>query len=524
MGTVRASGHRFVSHETPLLGSQAGTSKRLADKSAGVQLPSGGSARNRRAPHPRIAVSRHVGLGLFCLYMYSGRMLAMSREQAAEGLKFIEESAKGSDLRIGSKAEDSFREVFRLSFEANVDARGRQLLRAQIVEFSREFVEDLPATKEYKAAVNNFLRSLSFRARQPHPSHFLTLSGVPLALEIHWPFRPIQNEIDYFVHVLCRAGNPWTHEANFTVKAQTMFLDVPTLERPVLEPFVVNGIRIQIDEKKASFYPIGQHPANLQQLYLSSDTYDQRHVSTDAQIQEFIERKVYWFGFRESNDTDQVPVADPYDCDYLRQSCQRLKQVGRVLAANGVVGLDQSGDYASAMDKLLVRSDRYESELQSLLEGAVRPSRTREGRPPTPSGSRGPGVFISYSTDDAPFAASLADALRARDLGVWFDQKEIHIGDSLTERIGTALRANDFIIVVLSPSSVRSAWVQRELGEAMTREIKEKRVVVLPVLARPCRVPAFLTDKKYADFTHNSDLALESLASAIEHHYASYHG
>jgi hypothetical protein len=106
---------------------------------------------------------------------------------------------------------------------------------------------------------------------------------------------------------------------------------------------------------------------------------------------------------------------------------------------------------------------------------------------------------------------------------VWFDQKEIHVGGSLTKRIGDALRSNDFIIVVLSPSSVRSAWVQRELGEAMAREINEKRVVVLPVLARPCKVPAFLTDKKYADFTRNSDLALESLASAIEHHYASYH-
>src|SRR5947207_634227 len=86
---------------------------------------------------------------------------------------------------VGSRHEDSFREVVRLSLEANVSIEGRQVLRSEIVELSREFVEDLPATKQYQAAVNNFLRSLSFRARQPNPSQFLTLSGVPLALEIH---------------------------------------------------------------------------------------------------------------------------------------------------------------------------------------------------------------------------------------------------------------------------------------------------------------------------------------------------
>jgi len=446
----------------------------------------------------------------------------MSREEAARGLEFIEACAKRFDLRIGSRAEDSFRGVIRLSFESNVAAEGRQVLRAEIVELSREFVEDLPATKELQAGVNNFLRSLSFRVRQPHPSHFLTVSGLPLALEVHWPFRPIQNEVASFVHVLCRVGSPWTHEANFTVKADALFLDVPTLQRPVLEPFVVNGIRIQVDQERVDFYRVGHHPATLQQIYLSQDFFTQRDAPTDLQIQEFLKKKTYWLGFREGDETPVIPVADPYDCTYLGRPGQRLKQLARVLAAEGVITLDQSGDYAGPKHKLLLQSNAYESELAAFLTRTVKPKPTSLGAAQTSSGSRGPSVFISYSTDDAPFASSLADALRARDLGVWFGQEEIRVGDSLMKKIGDALRANDFIIVVLSPSSVRSAWVQRELAEAMTREISEKRVVVLPVLARPCDVPAFLTDKKYADFTRNSDLALNSLASAIEHHYASY--
>lgn len=448
----------------------------------------------------------------------------MSREQAAEGLRFIEECAKRFGLRIGSRAEDSFRGVVRLSFEANVDARGRQLLRAQIVELSREFVEDLPATQKYQAAVNNFLRSLSFRARQPHPSHFLTLSGVPLALEIHWPFRPIQDEDSYFVHVLCRVGAPWTHEANFTIKANQLDLGIPSFQPPVLEPFVVNGIRIRADLGKVEFHRVGQHPSTLQQIHLSQDLFKNREAPTDAEIQEFMKRKIYWLGFRESDETALVAVADPYDCSYLGRQPQRLKQLARVLSATHKIALDESGDYASPTDELLSQADAYENELGEVLRIASRTkvSPTGGGQTRKPSRSRGPSAFISYSTDDAPFAASLADALRARHLGVWFDQEEIHVGDSLMKQIGDALHTNDFIIVVLSPSSVRSAWVQRELAEAMTREISEKRVVVLPVLARSCNVPAFLADKKYADFTRNSDLALNSLASAIEHHYASY--
>ena len=85
----------------------------------------------------------------------------MSREELATGLEVIKSYAERFDLRLGSKHEDSFRGVIRLSLEANVSIEGRQALRAQIVELSREFVEDLPASKDYQAQEEALLAGVS---------------------------------------------------------------------------------------------------------------------------------------------------------------------------------------------------------------------------------------------------------------------------------------------------------------------------------------------------------------------------
>ena len=55
---------------------------------------------------------------------------------------------------------------------------------------------------------------------------------------------------------------------------------------------------------------------------------------------------------------------------------------------------------------------------------------------------------------------------------------------------------------VLSSNSIGSEWVERELRIAMDRELKEGKVIVLPLLLEPVQIPPFLRDKVYADFTN----------------------
>lgn len=113
-------------------------------------------------------------------------------------------------------------------------------------------------------------------------------------------------------------------------------------------------------------------------------------------------------------------------------------------------------------------------------------------------------VFLSHNSKDKAFARKLATMLNESGVDVWIDEAELKVGDSLTQKIGSAIEQTDFLAVVLSHSSVNSPWVQKELALAMQKELAERRVTVLPILKESCEIPAFLRDKLYADFTDPS--------------------
>jgi len=84
---------------------------------------------------------------------------------------------------------------------------------------------------------------------------------------------------------------------------------------------------------------------------------------------------------------------------------------------------------------------------------------------------------------------------------VWLDEAEINIGDSLLDRIQEAVSSVDYLAVILSPSSVKSEWVTKELEMAFYQEVKNKKVKILPLVYKSCEVPLFLKTKAYADFS-----------------------
>ncbi len=110
------------------------------------------------------------------------------------------------------------------------------------------------------------------------------------------------------------------------------------------------------------------------------------------------------------------------------------------------------------------------------------------------------GVFLSHSAADKPFARRLGNALRGYGARVWIDEAEIKVGESLLDKISLAILDADFLVVVLSRASCKSEWVRREVNLALTKEIQGKVVRVLPCLLEECEIPAFLVEKKYADF------------------------
>ncbi len=112
-------------------------------------------------------------------------------------------------------------------------------------------------------------------------------------------------------------------------------------------------------------------------------------------------------------------------------------------------------------------------------------------------------IFLCHSSSDKPFVRSLASHLREYDIDVWIDEAEIRVGDSLIEKISSGISRCEYLAAVLSRKSVRSEWVRRELNIALTQEIRGRRVKVLPLVLEKCRMPAFLLDKKYINFSRH---------------------
>jgi len=129
-----------------------------------------------------------------------------------------------------------------------------------------------------------------------------------------------------------------------------------------------------------------------------------------------------------------------------------------------------------------------------------------------------PRAFISYSHADKAFVARLVNELKQLGVGVWIDEVELVIGDSLIERLGGAIGESDFLVAVISPHSVGSPWCQKELALAATQGIGQRRVKVLPVRLGGVDMPSFLQDAVWGDAAlHTPEGLAAELALAMEH-------
>ena len=126
-------------------------------------------------------------------------------------------------------------------------------------------------------------------------------------------------------------------------------------------------------------------------------------------------------------------------------------------------------------------------------------------------------VFLSYSRRDSEFVDRLDRDLSSRGYQVWVDREDIVGGGEDRWRRSTvrAIHDSDVMVLVLSPNSVESEHVERELSVAA-----DNRRRVVPVLLRECQIPhGFqyeLAGLQYADFsTVGFDEAMHQLAAQL---------
>src|SRR5215472_13500840 len=129
--------------------------------------------------------------------------------------------------------------------------------------------------------------------------------------------------------------------------------------------------------------------------------------------------------------------------------------------------------------------------------------------------SSGPTAFFSYSREDSEFVLHVARDLKAAGANVWLDQMDIVPGQRWDEAIERALAGCPRMLVVLSPTSVRSTNVMDEVSFAL-----EEGKTVIPILYRDCAIPFRLRRVQYIDlrfdYSHGFTELLKILAA--QHH------
>ncbi len=112
-------------------------------------------------------------------------------------------------------------------------------------------------------------------------------------------------------------------------------------------------------------------------------------------------------------------------------------------------------------------------------------------------------IFVSYSSEDRPFAVGLTKALQKLGANVWIDQLAIGLGENWDNAIEEALEKSETLMLILSPTSVESQNVQDEVSIAISTDKK-----FVPILIKECDLPMRWKRRQYADLLNDPEKAI----------------
>lgn len=103
-------------------------------------------------------------------------------------------------------------------------------------------------------------------------------------------------------------------------------------------------------------------------------------------------------------------------------------------------------------------------------------------------------VFISHASEDKDeVVRPLAMALRNCGIKVWYDEFELHIGDSLRRKIDRGLANSRFGIVIVSRDFIKKGWTNYELDGIISKALTGEQIL-LPIWHN-------ITKKEVIDFS-----------------------
>ena len=198
---------------------------------------------------------------------------------------------------------------------------------------------------------------------------WVTLTGLPLTIELEWPFHRSTSGADFWVlHGDIRLENSEGLHAPVAVNLSATVREVlPSLEPKDAEAPVINALRKEVDRRQIEFVKSGK----LLPVAFSSRHYDfkrQKWVfgkAADDAIAMFVQRKVYWE--TKVSGEKRVWIGDPTDAQYLETTPGHLLEIaGRLVAGDGLVRIE--GGRAEATAGLMGQAGRFEAARRTAME------------------------------------------------------------------------------------------------------------------------------------------------------------
>jgi hypothetical protein len=127
-------------------------------------------------------------------------------------------------------------------------------------------------------------------------------------------------------------------------------------------------------------------------------------------------------------------------------------------------------------------------------------------------------VFLSYAHLDSDVVEQVAEGLKAAGIRIWHDTLSGR-GENWMQDIERELSTAEYLIFFISPHSVASSFVMRDIQVALHRQVSgEGGAAIVPVLLQDAEVPPLL--RRYHDVDlrdGNIEKAVQQLVDAILH-------
>jgi len=194
---------------------------------------------------------------------------------------------------------------------------------------------------------------------------YVTLAGLPLRIELEWPFRRSSAGADFYVlHGDLRLeSGEGLHCLVALQMTQTVKEVLPSLEPADVEAPAINILRKDVDRKQLEFVKSPKRvpvPFSARQYSFKRQQWDFAKAG-DEQVAELVRRKVYW---NSKLGAEPVWIADPIDAQYVSSPPARLLEAASRLET----WLRLEGEYAAAAPALLAEGTKIEAEMRAALD------------------------------------------------------------------------------------------------------------------------------------------------------------